>query len=51
MLSAPSSPALSASQLAEAALHGCHDTILLLTIVSLFGFILALLLKRNNGNR
>ena len=42
---ASSTPLAAASQLAEAALHGFRDTILLLTLVSLSGAVLALFLR------
>jgi len=46
---ASSTPSATASQLAEAALHSFHDTILLLTIVSLSGAVLSLLLRGKHG--
>ena len=42
---ASSTPLAAASQLAEAALHGFRDTILLLTLVSFSGAVLALFLR------
>ncbi len=50
-ISAESTTSPSTSQLVLAALHGFHDTILLLTAISLFGLFLAILLKTKNENQ
>jgi EmrB/QacA subfamily drug resistance transporter len=44
------SGSLSATQLAVAELHGFHDTILLLSIISSIGFVLAVLLKNSESH-
>jgi EmrB/QacA subfamily drug resistance transporter len=47
---ASSAPPGATSLVAEAALHSFHDTISLLTVASLLGAVLALLLKRKDGD-
>jgi hypothetical protein len=50
-ISASSTTSYAALQLVAAALHSFHDTILLLTIFSLVGLFLAILLKENNESQ
>lgn len=51
LVSTDSSLSLSSSQLGEAALHGFTETILLLTAAAFVGFLLAVLLRKDDASR